>query len=82
MTIQQMTAQSFLFFAAGFEPSSSTLSFLMFELAQNTDIQNKVREEINTVLENNNSQLTYETMKLMTYTDMVINGLYGHVNIT
>lgn len=69
-----MAAQSFLFFAAGFEPSAITLSFLILELALNKEIQNKVRKEIKTVLDCNNGQLTYEIMKEMPYVDMVIAG--------
>ncbi|XP_065214955.1 probable cytochrome P450 6a23 [Planococcus citri] len=72
MTVELMTAQCFLFFGAGFETSSSTLSFMLLELARNPHIQDKLRNEIRTVLENNNNELTYETIKQMKYLDMVI----------
>uniref|UniRef100_A0AAT9UTI8 Cytochrome P450 6PZ28 short isoform n=1 Tax=Maconellicoccus hirsutus TaxID=177089 RepID=A0AAT9UTI8_MACHI len=76
MTDELMTAQCFIFFIAGFETSSSTLNFMLMELAQNHHIQNKLRDEIITVLENNNNELTYEAMKQMKYMDMVIDGNY------
>ncbi|XP_065206721.1 mucin-4-like [Planococcus citri] len=72
MTPELMTAQSFIFFVAGFETSSSTLSFMLLELAQHPHIQDKLRQEIRSVLENNDNQLTYEILKEMKYLDMVI----------
>lgn len=47
---------------------------MMLELAQNQTVQNKIRKEIQSVLESNNNELTYEVMKKMTYTDMAIAG--------
>ncbi|XP_065214987.1 probable cytochrome P450 6a23 [Planococcus citri] len=72
MTVELMAAQSFLFFVAGFETSSSTLSFMLLELAQNQHVQDKLRDEIIQVLENNDNEFTYEAMKQMKYLDMVI----------
>lgn len=74
MTVDFMAAQCFLFFGAGFETTSSTLSFLLLELAYNKDIQRKMREEINTTLNKHGGMFTYETLKEMNYTDMVIAG--------
>lgn len=76
MTIDLMAAQSFLFFGAGFETSSTALGFLMLELAINKVIQNKVRDEIKTAVENNNGEITYELLKNIPYVDMVIAGMY------
>nr|QCY41329.1 cytochrome P450 6PZ1 [Phenacoccus solenopsis] len=72
MSNAMLAAQCFVFFIAGFETSSTTLGFLLLELAQNEEIQNKVRDEIRAVLENNDNELTYDSMKQMTYTDMAI----------
>lgn len=80
MTVELMTAQSFLFFVAGFETSSSTLSFMLLELAQNQHVQDKLRDEIITVLENNDNELTYEAMKQMKYLEMVIEGNFQKIN--
>lgn len=79
MTTDLMTAQCFIFFLAGFETSSSTLSFMLLELAQNQHVQDKLRQEIVTVLENNDDQLTYEVLKQMKYLDMVIAGLHNYM---
>lgn len=45
----------------------------MYELAQNPDIQQKLRDEINAGLESNDGKLTYEILSNLKYLDMVIN---------
>lgn len=69
-----MTAQAVLFFAAGFETSASTLSFSLYEISVNSEIQKKMRKEIDEVLAKHNGKTTYRALKDMTYMDAVING--------
>lgn len=76
MTMQLLIGQCFLFFGAGFETSSTALGFLLLELALNKSVQDKVRQEVLTILANNDDQLTYEDLRCMTYTDMVIAGWF------
>lgn len=76
MTIDVMAAQCFFFFSTGFKSPSTVLTCALFELAQNENIQNKVRQEIKIVLGNYNNQLTHEALNRMIYTDMVIAGVY------
>uniref|UniRef100_A0A1A9VV23 Cytochrome P450 n=1 Tax=Glossina austeni TaxID=7395 RepID=A0A1A9VV23_GLOAU len=73
LTFEQACAQAMVFFVAGFDTSSATMSFCLYELALNPDIQRKLREEILTVLEKYNSQITYESLKEMTYLEQVFN---------
>uniref|UniRef100_A0A1B0B4H8 Cytochrome P450 n=1 Tax=Glossina palpalis gambiensis TaxID=67801 RepID=A0A1B0B4H8_9MUSC len=73
LTFEQACAQAMAFFLAGFDTSSATMSFCLYELALNLDIQRKLREEIITVLEKYNSQITYESLKEMTYLEQVFN---------
>jgi len=74
MDIGELAAQVFVFYVAGFETSSSTMSYCLYELAQNQDIQDRLRNEIQTVLEEQEGQLTYESIKAMTYLNQVISG--------
>ncbi|XP_046966798.1 cytochrome P450 6B7-like [Vanessa cardui] len=62
-----IAAQVFVFFAAGFETSSSATSFTLHELAHHIDIQNKIQQEIDSVLEKFDNKLCYDAIKEMRY---------------
>nr|XP_016997387.2 cytochrome P450 6a2-like [Drosophila takahashii] len=72
LSIEELAAQAFVFYVAGFETSSSTMSYCLYELAQNQDIQDRLRNEIKTVLEEHEGQLTYESINAMRYLNQVI----------
>ncbi|KAL7026329.1 hypothetical protein ACKWTF_013862 [Chironomus riparius] len=69
----ELAAEEFLVFAAGYETSSTLMTFTLYELALNQDIQDKLREEITTRIEENDGKLTYELLFELKYLDMVIN---------
>ncbi|XP_011705218.1 PREDICTED: probable cytochrome P450 6a20 [Wasmannia auropunctata] len=73
LTMAEAAAQSYLFFAAGFETSSTTATFALYELAQHQDIQEKVCNEIDKILAKHDC-LTYDAINEMTYLHKVING--------
>lgn len=75
LTIEEIAAQAFVFFAAGFETSSTTMGFALYELAQHQDIQDRVRKECQEVIGKYNGEITYESMKDMVYLDQVISGM-------
>lgn len=74
LSINEMTAQSFLFFIAGFETNSSTMSMCLYEMARNPDVQQKAFEEISTVLQKYDDKLTYESLAEMKYMERCIEG--------
>lgn len=62
-----LAAQVLVFYAAGFETSSSSTSFTLHQLAFNPEVQKKVQENIDSVLAKHNNKLSYEAVKEMTY---------------
>ncbi|XP_024883533.1 cytochrome P450 9e2-like [Temnothorax curvispinosus] len=73
LTILNMTSQAFIFFLAGFETSSTLMSFAAHEIAVNPDVQEKLQNEIDKVLKDTNSQPSYEAINGMKYLNAVIN---------
>nr|XP_031836144.1 cytochrome P450 6A1-like [Nomia melanderi]XP_031836145.1 cytochrome P450 6A1-like [Nomia melanderi] len=71
ITDSLLAAQAFVFFIAGFETSSTTISNALYELAQHQDIQDKLREEIKEHEKMNNGEWHYENIKAMPVLDSV-----------
>jgi len=69
-----IAAQAFVFFVAGFETSSATMTFCLYQLARNPDIQERVQNEIDTVLQKHDGNITYEAISEMGYLDKVVSG--------
>ncbi|XP_053599163.1 cytochrome P450 6k1-like [Microplitis demolitor] len=67
-----LVAQSAIFFIAGLESSSVTISFALWELAKQPDLQDRVRGEIKDNLEKFGG-LTYDAVQNMKYLMQVIN---------
>lgn len=74
LTMNELAAQCFVFYLAGFETSATTMTFALLEMALNQDIQDKLRTEISTVLQKNDGKLSYEAIMDMTYLNMVVYG--------
>ncbi|EFN73381.1 Probable cytochrome P450 6a13 [Camponotus floridanus] len=71
ITQNLVAAQAFIFFAAGFETSSTTMSHALYELALDQQIQDKLREEINQEYTKHGSNSSYENVRKMNYLDKI-----------
>ena len=74
LSMNSLAAQAFIFFVGGFETSSSTMTFCLYELSLHQDIQDRLREEIDVVLQKHDGKLTYEGIQEMEYLDKVVSG--------
>ena len=72
LDIDDMTAQMFIFFLDGFETSSTAMCFATYEIASNPEIQLKLQQEIDKVLEESNGEVSYEVINRLEYLDAVI----------
>ncbi|KAL7026355.1 hypothetical protein ACKWTF_013886 [Chironomus riparius] len=73
LTFNELAAQAFIFFVAGFETSSTTMTMALYELAYRYDIQEKLRIEIEEVVSRHDGIISYDAISEMTYLDQVIN---------
>lgn len=72
-TKTELAAEGMLVFAGGFETSSALMSFTLYELALNEEIQDRLREEISRGVEENGGKITYDLLFGLKYLDMVVN---------
>lgn len=69
----EIMAQVFIFYFAGFDSSSNILMFLAYELALNPDVQDTLYNEIRKFHENSGGKnITYDTIGSMKYLDQSI----------
>jgi cytochrome P450 family 6 len=73
LSIDEIAAQCFVFFIAGFETSSTTMTFALYELSKHQELQDKIRDEVNAVLAKHGGKISYEAIQDMKYMDQVIN---------
>ncbi|XP_050096593.1 cytochrome P450 6g1 [Anopheles aquasalis] len=68
-----LVAQAATFYMASFETTSSVLSFALYELTRNPDIQAKLRDEVRTLVQKYGEDIPYEALNNeMPYLGMVI----------
>ncbi|XP_067276126.1 cytochrome P450 3A30-like [Pseudorasbora parva] len=72
LTDHEILSQSFVFILGGYETTSTTLTFLLYNLATNPDSLEKLVEEIDTNFPLDSS-ITYDALMKMDYLEMAIN---------
>ncbi|XP_032623650.1 cytochrome P450 3A9-like [Chelonoidis abingdonii] len=71
LTDTEILAQAIIFIFGGYETTSSILGYMVYSLATHPDVQQKVQEEIDSVLPNQ-APLTYDALMQMEYVDMTV----------
>ena len=67
-----LVATAMVMLVAGYDTTGTTMSYLCFELARNPDIQKRLQEDIDQVIEENNGNLPdYYGIQNIEYLDMV-----------
>lgn len=75
LTFEEVCAQAFVFFIGGFEASSTTMCWCMYELARSpAAVQEKLIDEVQRVLERHENKLSYDAIQEMKYLDQVVSG--------
>uniref|UniRef100_A0A1B6L3I1 Cytochrome P450 n=1 Tax=Graphocephala atropunctata TaxID=36148 RepID=A0A1B6L3I1_9HEMI len=72
LTIEEIAAETYLFFTSAYETTSTTIMFCLYELACNDKIQEKLYCEVEEVLDRYGGDISYQAMQEMTYMDQVI----------
>ncbi|XP_058126451.1 cytochrome P450 6A1-like [Anopheles coustani] len=72
LSLNEVVAQAFVFFLGGFETSSTTMSYCLYELSLNEEIQQRARECVQNAVRKHGG-LTYDALMDMPYIDQCIN---------
>ncbi|XP_013134074.1 PREDICTED: cytochrome P450 6B5-like [Papilio polytes] len=71
LTDDIIAAQAFVFYAGGYETSASTMSFMLYEMARNPDLQDRVIQEVDDVMRKYDGKLTFEALNELKYMEQV-----------
>lgn len=80
ITIDEAVAQAYMFYAAGFETTTTTLSLCLYEITKAREIQELLRKHVCEVFERNSDKLQCDLLNKLPYLDQVINGAYKLFN--
>lgn len=72
--VDEVISSSFSFFVAGFETTANTLNYAFYNLALYPELQEQIRGEVLSVLDDHNQQLTYEAVSDMPLVEKALLG--------
>lgn len=81
ITDEDIAAQAFICFVAGFDSVATLMYFMAYELALQPDVQEKLQAEIDGIVNGLDNNLTCETLSSMKYMDMVISGTLSFIDL-
>lgn len=79
MSLDDLVGQAYVFFIAGYETPSNTISYTLHALAVNKEIQERCRKEIFDAMKRHGDKLTYEAVSEMVYVESVLNGEFTNL---
>lgn len=68
----ELVAHAFVFLKAGYEQTANTLSYVLYELALNPEVQRQVREELKQAMAKHQNNISYECLQSLTTLGHVI----------
>ncbi|KAK4880504.1 hypothetical protein RN001_008650 [Aquatica leii] len=71
-TDKDITAAAITLYFAAFDTTSTTLTFIVYSLCANPDVQDKLHKEVDKAMASCNEELTFEIVMNMRYLGMVI----------
>ncbi|XP_062562172.1 probable cytochrome P450 6g2 isoform X2 [Armigeres subalbatus] len=72
LTEEMIAGHSLSFFTEGFETSSITMAFAILHLAENPDVQEKLYQEVQRNLTENDGLLTFDLLQKIDYLDWIL----------
>jgi len=81
LTRNEMTGQTFIFFLAGYETTATTLTWALYELCRDLDLQDRLRDEIQNLNLANRDDLKDESMPNLSAVIKETLGIHSPVQI-
>lgn len=72
LTKDMITSQGIVFFIAGYETTSNTMCTFLHNMARYPEVQEKIYEEVQSVLDNKDGKFDYETIVELTFLEAAI----------
>ena len=71
MDDDDLAAQAFIFFLAGFETTATLLCFACHQICVHPEVQSTLQQEIDAAMKKSGGNISYETIHSMKYLDIL-----------